>query len=105
MMARCRTRRDARGELSSPAATRKQERRPTTQPHATRAVRRRYTKVRGPVRMASDSAWLWEIEMAVAAADETQARERVLELCRTTIAGVTHPPTVVVFAPEDWLTR
>jgi hypothetical protein len=43
--------------------------------------------------------------LALAAADQTKARERVLELCRTTIAGLTHPPTVAAFAPEHWLTR
>jgi hypothetical protein len=45
------------------------------------------------------------IEMAVAAADEAQARERVVELCRSAIVGVTHPPIVAVLSPEDRLTR
>jgi hypothetical protein len=45
------------------------------------------------------------VEMAVAAVDEAQAREKVIEMCRTMFAGVTHPPQVAVFSPEDYLRR
>jgi hypothetical protein len=45
------------------------------------------------------------IHMDVSAADQAQARERLIDGCRRLIAGVTHPPAVVVHELDDWLAR